>query len=72
VISLGIPVQQEKPAHIYPSDVNKYFTLRNIQGVCKEWQEISRRWIKTYLDYVSWSFDEDKTLLYCRKIKKKS
>ena len=70
--SLGNPAQQEKPAHIYPSDVNKYFTLRDIQGICREWQENSKRWIKTYLDYVSWKVDEDKTLSYCKKVKEAS
>jgi hypothetical protein len=50
VTSLGNPAQQEKPADIYPSDVNKYFSLRDIQGICREWQENSKRWIKTYLE----------------------
>ncbi len=67
--SLGNTVQQEKPADIYPSDVDKYFSLRDIQGICKEWQENSKRWIKTYLDYVSWRVDEDKTLSYCIQVK---
>jgi len=72
VTSLGNPVQQEKPAHIYSSDVNKYFSLRDIQGMCREWQENSKRWIKTYLDYVSWRIDEDRTLSYCKQVKEAS
>jgi integrase/recombinase XerD len=72
VTSLGNPDQQEKPADIYPSDVNKYFSLRDIQGICREWQENSKRWIKTYLDYVSWRIDEDKTLSYCKQVKEAS
>ena len=70
--SLGNTVQQEKPSDIYPSDVDKYFLLRDIEGICRDWRENSKRWIKTYLDYVSWTVDEDKTLLYCKKIKDSS
>jgi integrase/recombinase XerD len=72
VTSLGNPAQQEKPADIYPSDVDKYFLLRDIEGICREWQENTKRWIKTYLEYVSWTVDEDKTLLYCKKVKETS
>jgi len=70
--SFGNPVQEEKPANIYPSDTNKYFLLRDIKGIRREWQENSKRWIKTYLSYVSWKVDEDKTLLYCKKVKETS
>lgn len=65
--SLRNPVKQEEPAHIYPSDVNKYFTLRDIEGICRAWQENSKRWIKTYLDYVTRRVDEAKTLSYYKK-----
>lgn len=70
--SLGNPVQQEKPAHINVSDVDKYFLLREIEGICRDWQENSKRWIKSYLDFVSWKIDEEKTLMYCKKIMENS
>jgi len=72
VIGLGNTFQQRKISHINPSDFNKYFTLRDIQRTSREWQENCKKWIKTYLDYVTWRNDEDKTLLYCKKVKETS
>jgi integrase len=72
VSSLGSRTFQEKPTHINLIDVNRYFSLRDIEGICKTWQGESKRWIKTYLDYVSWKIDEDKTLSYMQQVKEHS
>jgi hypothetical protein len=67
VTSFGTPVQQEKPAYIHASDLDNYFLLLEIEGICKDWQQNSRRWIKTYLEAVSWRIDEEKTLCFIRR-----
>ena len=40
VIDLGNAFQQEKSVNINPSTVDKYFTLRDIQGINRKWQRI--------------------------------
>ncbi len=69
VTSLGNALQQEKTPHINASDFDKYFLLREIEGICRDWHQFSKRCINKYLEFVSWKIDEDKTLLYCKKIK---
>jgi len=51
--------------------VNKYFTLREIEGISRKWRDVSKRWVKCYLDFVHWKVDEDKTLEYCKQLKQR-
>jgi hypothetical protein len=71
VTSLGNPVQQEKPALISNDDVDKYFALRDIEGISTEWSESCKRCLRNYLNYVHWKIDFGKTLEYCKMLKDK-
>jgi len=71
VSSLGNPVQQEKPALISNDDVDKYFALRDIEGISTEWSENCKRCLRSYLNYVHWKVDFGKTLEYCKMLKDK-
>jgi integrase/recombinase XerD len=71
VTSLGNPVQQEKPALISNDDVDKYFALRDIEGISSEWSESCKRCLRNYLNYVHWKVDFGKTLDYCKMLKEK-
>jgi hypothetical protein len=52
-------------------NVNRFFTLREIEGDSHKWLSNCKDWIIRYLDYVGWKIDEDKTFEYCKQLKNK-
>jgi hypothetical protein len=66
---LGNPVQQEKPVLISNDDVDKYFALRDIEGISTEWSENCKRCLIRYLNFVHWKVDFGKILEYCKILK---
>ena len=46
----------------------KYFNLREIEGISKSWYHQSKIYLLKYLKYVSWKIDEDKTLKYIKPL----
>jgi integrase/recombinase XerD len=52
-------------------DVNRFFTLRDIEGVSYKWLSKCKRWVIRYLDFVGWKIDEDKTYNYFKRLKDK-
>jgi len=50
--------------------VEKYFSLREIQGISESWYNQSKIYLMKYLKYVSWKIDENLTLKYIKELKK--
>lgn len=53
------------------SKLNEFIQLREIEGVSDKWLYYIRLFVATYLDYVQWKIDKQKTLQYLTLIKKK-
>ena len=51
--------------------LNEFIQLREIEGVSDKWLYHIRFFVTTYLDYVQWKIDKQKTLQYLTLIKKK-
>ena len=48
---------------------NKYLTLRELEGLSTKWLYQCRIYLEKYLNYVDWEINENKTLIYYKKLK---
>jgi len=53
------------------SDLNKYLKLRSISGLSDSWLYDIKATLKSYINYVGWSIDEDKTLDYLQHLQER-
>jgi integrase len=57
---------------ISKNDFEKYIVRRDIEGLSTQWQGQCTQWLSDYLDVVSWTVDEDRTLAYYKQLKETS
>ena len=48
--------------------IDKYFLLRELNGISKKWLNKARIWIEEYLNYCNYSIDENNTLEYIKNL----
>jgi len=49
--------------------VDKYFSIREINGISKNWLDNIKRWIKEYIKEMNYNISEVKTLEYIKQLK---
>ena len=50
-------------------DVEKYFSIREISGISKNWLCAIKKWINKYLEFIDYKIDESATLEYLKNLK---
>jgi integrase/recombinase XerD len=60
----------EEKHKINKNQIEKYFSLREIEGISESWYNQSKTYLMKYLKYVSWEIDENRTLKYIKDLKK--
>ena len=50
-------------------DVEKYFSIREISGISKNWLCAIKKWINKYLEFIDYKIDESATPEYLKNLK---
>jgi len=57
---------QANEREITKERLEEYFSLREIEGISKDWIERIRGWLVEYLDYVDWKINKAKTIEFIK------